>query len=123
VYGPTTCAPVGETLLKSAAIAASINTRPVKLAINDWRVGEFGDFIGRSLNDIDRVRRHPDVDLPEAGFQSFLELAEEVSVLRHVVNINDNAHGVVFEHLVLMVPFTSHGLGFPHHGAELKSHS
>ena len=58
----------------------------------------------------------------EAGFQSFLELAEEVSVLRHVVNINATPmesssntwpHGAIY----------SHGLGFPHHGAELKSHS
>src|SRR5205809_4331667 len=67
-------------------------------------------------NHIDRVRGHPDVDLSEADFEVFLELAEEFPVFWHVSDIDNYTHGIIRELLALVVPQPPNDFRLPSHG-------
>jgi hypothetical protein len=69
-------------------------------------------FAVTGLQDFERVRRHPDIELLEALLQPLLEINKKLAVLWHVGNIDENPHQVVAITLALMGPATLNGLRF-----------
>jgi hypothetical protein len=47
--------------------------------------------------DLDRVGRHPDVNLLEASLQPLLEIEKELAMFRLVRYIHENPHQVIAE--------------------------
>ena len=53
---------------------------------------------------VDFVRNHPDVDLPEAGFKNFLQIRQEDSNLWCHLRIDDEAEAAIFLNVPFMRP-------------------
>jgi len=53
--------------------------------------------MGGQSDQVDSVRGYPDVDLAESRLEAFLKLTEELSVLRQIIHINNDAHRVILE--------------------------
>jgi len=66
----------------------------------------------RRSDDLDRIGRHPDIDLLKPFANLFLELREELAVLGRVRHIDERAHQVVAEYLVLVLPQSTNRLRF-----------
>jgi hypothetical protein len=62
------------------------------------------------LQDLDRVGRHPDVDLPESRLQPFLECEKELAMLGLVRDIHKDADQVIAVRLAFVPPQAADGL-------------
>jgi len=63
-------------------------------------------------NDIQWIRRHPDVQLLELRLQLLLKLHEELTVLRYIRHIDEDSHQVIAKDLRLMLPLPLNRLRF-----------
>ena len=68
---------------------------------------------------VDCVRRHPDVDLFEAGLEALFELTEELPVFRLVSDIDGHAQGIIPINLFSMLPKAADDLGLPSNCSKL----
>ena len=73
----------------------------------------------RRLQDLDRVGRHPDLDLLEAALQPLLELEEETAMLGLVGDIDEDPNQVVAVSLALVAPEAADRLRLGRDGPEL----
>jgi hypothetical protein len=63
-----------------------------------------------NLQHFDRIGGHPDIQLPESGFQSFLEMNKELAACKHIFGVNKYSHQIITINLGLVLSHSADGL-------------
>jgi hypothetical protein len=71
-----------------------------------------------ALKNVDWIGGHPNIQLPEPGFQLLLVATKEIAVLRFVFHIDENAEELITKTLSLLPPCALDHLGFPGNGSK-----
>src|SRR5262249_47117086 len=89
------------------------------MTFDDIPAGSAVPFAGLEISDdLDEIGRHPDIELPEAGFELFLVSDEKLPAFSAVRHVYEDPDQFISIHLAFVLPVAADHLGLRRDGAE-----